>query len=243
MMIRPITLAAGTMVLAGAGTVAAQTITYSYDPLGRLVQVQRTGAPQGTEVAQYSYDQADNRTRVVTTSTNSPAAPPSTPIPLYSDPYSFEAPSLGASYAYRPPVDYITFAGNSGLAGNGGAFGFTPAPHGTQVAFIQSVPNLGATITLRFGGLSTGQNYRVRFRLAQRPGYGVNPVTVHYNGAPLQNSAASWSSSFTPSSVNFEEFVTYWFQAATTNVSIDFRAVSGPADAASGLDYVYLQEG
>lgn len=243
-----IKLVIGTAVVASAGAAAAETITYVYDAHGRLVQVQRTGAPQGTETAQYSYDQADNRTRVLTTSTNPntppppPPPPPSTPAPSYYNPYSFETPALGASFAYRPAVDHVTFSGNSGLAGNGSSLGFTAAPSGTQIAFLHSVPNEGSSITLRFGDLSSGQNYRVRFRLAQRPGYSANPISVIYNGVALQNSASPGSATFWPSSVSFGEYFTYWFTAATDTVSIEFRTYPGTEGPASAVDYVSLQE-
>ncbi len=76
----PLRLFSGMMMLASAGGATAETVTYTYDAQGRLVQVQRTGAPQGTETAQYTYDKADNRTRVVTRST-SPTTPPPPPPP------------------------------------------------------------------------------------------------------------------------------------------------------------------
>ena len=40
---------------------AAETIAYSYDARGRLVQVQRTGSVNNGVVTTYKWDRADNR--------------------------------------------------------------------------------------------------------------------------------------------------------------------------------------
>ena len=87
----------GVAVLAGAGSVRAETVTYSYDAQGRLTRVERTGAPQGTETAQYTFDQADNRTRVQTGSTIGGASAP--PPVLQTSPPPADpvlAPSAGS---------------------------------------------------------------------------------------------------------------------------------------------------
>ncbi|HEV2817648.1 MAG TPA: hypothetical protein VGW40_10575 [Allosphingosinicella sp.] len=62
-------------MLGGLGAVSAwatETITYAYDARGRLVRVVRTGSVNNNVSANYSYDQADNRTNVNVTSPNSP---------------------------------------------------------------------------------------------------------------------------------------------------------------------------
>lgn len=46
---------------------AAETITYSYDANGRLVKVERAGTVNDNVIVEYTYDKADNRTRVKTT--------------------------------------------------------------------------------------------------------------------------------------------------------------------------------
>ena len=64
---------------------AAETIVYSYDSLGRLVRVERSGTASPGTSAAYGYDAADNRTNV-TVSVGGAAAPspPQSPanIPL-----------------------------------------------------------------------------------------------------------------------------------------------------------------
>jgi YD repeat-containing protein len=46
---------------------AGETITYTYDALGRLVAVNRTGTVNNGAAAAYTYDPANNRTNVATT--------------------------------------------------------------------------------------------------------------------------------------------------------------------------------
>src|SRR5438128_1369898 len=48
-------------------TKASETITYSYDALGRLVTVARSGTVNNGVSSSYTYDQADNRTNVTVT--------------------------------------------------------------------------------------------------------------------------------------------------------------------------------
>lgn len=52
----------GTLLLASASAQASETITYTYDALGRLVKVARTGTVNQGANACYTYDPANNRT-------------------------------------------------------------------------------------------------------------------------------------------------------------------------------------
>ena len=57
-------------LLAAAAAVASETIQYTYDARGRLVQVSRSGTGTGTTnnvVTNYTIDKADNRTNKTTT--------------------------------------------------------------------------------------------------------------------------------------------------------------------------------
>jgi len=59
--------------IAGLTAVAAsasETITYSYDARGRLVQVKHGGTVNNNVTANYTYDKADNRTNVNVASPN-----------------------------------------------------------------------------------------------------------------------------------------------------------------------------
>ena len=61
------------LVLIGlaAAAYASETITYTYDARGRLIQVSHSGTVNNNVVTNYSYDKADNR-NVVTTNGVSP---------------------------------------------------------------------------------------------------------------------------------------------------------------------------
>ena len=61
------------LILVGlaAAAYASETITYTYDARGRLIQVSHSGTVNNNVVTNYSYDKADNR-NVVTTNGVSP---------------------------------------------------------------------------------------------------------------------------------------------------------------------------
>jgi hypothetical protein len=54
---------------------AAETITYTYDARGRLIQVQRTGTVNNGVNTSYTIDKADNRTNKTTTGSPNPPPP------------------------------------------------------------------------------------------------------------------------------------------------------------------------
>jgi hypothetical protein len=53
---------AGALLVAATPAIAAETIAYTYDVHGRLVQVQRTGTVNNGVATSYTLDKADNRT-------------------------------------------------------------------------------------------------------------------------------------------------------------------------------------
>ena len=57
---------------AAAAASASETINYTYDARGRLVQVVRSGSVNNNVSANYAYDKADNRTNVNVVSPNPP---------------------------------------------------------------------------------------------------------------------------------------------------------------------------
>lgn len=55
------------VALLATGSLANETITYKYDAKGRLVEVKRVGTVNNNVKAEYYYDKAHNRTRVLVT--------------------------------------------------------------------------------------------------------------------------------------------------------------------------------
>jgi hypothetical protein len=54
---------------------ASETINYTYDAKGRLVQVARTGTINNGVTTNYTYDRADNRANKTTTGSPNPGPP------------------------------------------------------------------------------------------------------------------------------------------------------------------------
>ncbi|HEX5182071.1 MAG TPA: RHS repeat domain-containing protein [Allosphingosinicella sp.] len=54
---------------------ATETVNYSYDAKGRLVQIARSGTINNGVVTNYTYDHADNRTNKTTTGSPNPGPP------------------------------------------------------------------------------------------------------------------------------------------------------------------------
>ena len=69
-------LLAGSAAAAASAALAGETVTYSYDALGRLTVVSHSGTVNNNINAGYSYDAADNRSSVNVTL--GPLPPPPT---------------------------------------------------------------------------------------------------------------------------------------------------------------------
>jgi hypothetical protein len=66
---------AAAIAVVPALAIASETITYTYDAKGRVVNVQRSGTVNNGVATNYSYDKADNRTNKTTTGSPNPAPP------------------------------------------------------------------------------------------------------------------------------------------------------------------------
>ena len=57
------------LIVAAASTAAfaAETIKFTYDPLGRLTKVEHNGTVNNNVITNYAYDNSDNRTNKKTT--------------------------------------------------------------------------------------------------------------------------------------------------------------------------------
>jgi hypothetical protein len=65
----------GLLLLLGAAAYAAETITYSYDARGRLIQVAHSGTVNNNVTTTYGHDKADNRASKTTTGSPNPPPP------------------------------------------------------------------------------------------------------------------------------------------------------------------------
>ena len=68
-------LIAGAIALVPVLAMASETVNYSYDAKGRLVQIARSGTINNGVVTNYTYDRADNRTNKNTTGSPNPGPP------------------------------------------------------------------------------------------------------------------------------------------------------------------------
>ena len=208
----------GVSFIAAVAASANETIVYRYDELWRLQRVERSGSANNGVGAEYAYDPADNRAWVGVGGAN-----PASPATVAGG--GFEAPDT-ANYVYRPTA---SFAGNSGLAANHGAWGFFPAPEGDQVAFLQSGAS-AASVRLQVTGLSPGKAYSVRFFLSSRPGYAGSPVTLDLDGLPL--------GTFDPPTDRFTGATSVAFTAPGGSAALTFTGHVSALDMATGIDAV-----
>ena len=58
---------AGAIAAAAGVAQATETITYTYDAKGRLILVQHSGSVNNNVIANYTFDQADNRRNIKVT--------------------------------------------------------------------------------------------------------------------------------------------------------------------------------
>ena len=61
------TLMGAALALCATAAVASETITYTYDARGRLIQVSHSGTANNGISTSYSHDKANNRANVTTT--------------------------------------------------------------------------------------------------------------------------------------------------------------------------------
>lgn len=209
-----------TSALAWASAAAGgETVGYTYDALGRLKVTTSNGAAGSTAI---EYDAAGNRkTYAVTGASTDPRVSGG----------SFEVSEVNSNYVWAP-FSPAAFTGFSGIAGNGSAFGFAPAPDGDQVGFVESEGP--ASITLAVTNLAPGTAYTANFYIAARPDYsGAHTVTVAFNGTPI--------GTFTPGSTSFALATTQPFVPSSNAGSLTFSSVPAPGYRATAIDKVRVQ--
>jgi hypothetical protein len=146
----------------------------------------------------------------------------------------FEVPGLGNGFQYNPGGPGIgwTFTGNSGVQGNGSAWGASAAPAGTQTAFVQTTAIVAQTINLNAG------SYTLSFRAAQRAccvAPYVQPLKVSVDGAQIGALISPASTSFGPYNIAFS--------VATSGAHTISFAGTDPGDKTSFIDAVTITAG
>ena len=183
---------------------AAETITYSYDARGRIVQAARSGDVNNGVSACYAYDKADNRTNVTVAASNCGAIPP---VPGFTVSGSSTSEGSGliftvsrsGSTAGAMSVNYATangsaIAGSDYTAGSGtlsfasGEAAKTVTIATTDDALVESAE----TLTLNLSGATGGATIPVPQAVGTindndvaetPPAFAINDVSVTEGGS------------------------------------------------------------
>ncbi|EZP56497.1 hypothetical protein BW41_00643 [Sphingomonas sp. RIT328] len=199
---------------------ASETVRNTYDAKGRLTNVDGSNSGSGSRV--YSFDKADNRTRMQNTGAGATV--------LNGD---AENPAV-SNYAYNPSAPDLVFYGGAGIAQNGGAWGF-PAPwSGNQVFFIQASGNTAGYVEMKAVRLTVGQRYQFAFASAQRPGFPANNMKIYIDGNLVWDAPPDTADRFTP-------HPTQSFIASKDTATIRFAATPTSYDSSSAVDAVSVQ--
>ena len=145
----------------------------------------------------------------------------------------FEAATLSDSpFAYDPTGTPWTFAGQSGVSGNGSGFtaGNAVAPQGKQVAFVQNQGVISQSVSNWAAG-----SYAIAFQLAQRANYGsTQTLQVLVDGAVV--------GTFTPTPGSYQLVKTGSFAVSAGSHTISFKGLNASGDATAFLDGVTITQ-
>ncbi len=144
----------------------------------------------------------------------------------------FEGPSVPDGYGGTDDAGAV-FGDKTGI--QGGGFGYSSAPEGTQTAHIQFAGQFTETVS----GLVSGQSYSLSFQFAARPGYVADGLQVSY-GATTLFTQLPGSTAFAPETVSFVADGSNVFTFAGTdlvssdpNVAVDAVSISNAATVAA----------
>lgn len=151
----------------------------------------------------------------------------------------------GGQYAYDPTdIGKWVFSGGAGVQQNGSAWGFQNAPGAGQSAFLQAYnggipvpagsPSSPSSISQTITGLTKSSVYYVTFDMAQRSGFGKEPVTVEVGNTKYVATA--------PAGDAWSEYYVEFVAQGSSEV-LDFLAnfpTTGSYDADTGIADVAL---
>lgn len=225
------------LMFATSGSAFAETVTYKYDALGRVVTVGVVNGPANGTSVSYGYDPVGNRSQVAIGGSSTPTPTPAAgPGDVRNG--SFGQPNVNGGYRYTPSVADNSFTAGAGVAGNGSGFDFPPAPDSNgQVGFVQGAGNSDGTpsaITLDTYGLTVGATYYVRFQISQRRDYLGNAIAVAAGNVAL--------GSYTANSASWVQISTTSFTATASMMPISFTGRTN-ADQTTGIDVVEVLPG
>lgn len=167
------------VILAGAGlnvARATETVTYTYDTLGRVIAAQSAGTVNDGRAASYCYDAAGNRTVAKADASGVLASCPATPSPTpspsptiaISDASDFEGSnflftvSMSAASSASISVSYATAHGSAGASDYSAESGPVTFPAGTTVqtivisTFLDGQAEFEETFTVNLSGPTGG---------------------------------------------------------------------------------------
>jgi uncharacterized repeat protein (TIGR01451 family) len=156
-----------------------------------------------------------NNSLILTTTVAAPVT-----ITQPNDP-GFELPQVGASYLMDPTGSPWTFAGVSGVAGNGGPVtsGNPNAPQGTQVAWMQNGGTISQAVNFAAG------TYFISLEAAQRGNFPSNStIQVMIDGQTV--------GALTPTSTSNSLYTTNSFTVAAGSHTIQFVGVGAGGSTA-----------
>lgn len=138
----PLDVAAAAVLLLAAPlpSSAAETVTYRYDALGRLISTQSAGSVNNNQAHSLCFDKADNRTRYKSTS-NATFATCNQPPVAVADTFSFQCINGGQRYPLANDSDPEGNTLSLVSAQSNGGISITAVNTTTVAISVNGVPN------------------------------------------------------------------------------------------------------
>ena len=229
-------LAATALVLCAGAASGSETVTFSYDQRGRLVQVDRSGSVNNGIAGGYSYDHGDNRTNVAVTGGGTVAHPrfsvgntsSSEGAPLvfvvaktgsagssYSVSYSTGNGSAAAGSDFATASGTLTFAASETSKTVSVATTDDTVVEGAETVHLSlSNPTGGSTVSIAQGLGTINDN-------DAKPNFSINSATAAEGGAGLSFTVTKTGSATASYSVSYST------SNGTAVAGSDYPATSG----------------